>query len=103
MFIEIIPRPKAEPAYANKFLPLRPLRISEIQYAAVNPNPVRERAVRETVAPGDVCFIIERHDIRGFEIFHCNSGKLLTGWYADWLLFMYADDVQKIVLAKPTN
>ncbi len=93
----------AKPGYICQFPPLVPLRITGFKPNHVGGNGVREEAVKDYCHVGDVCYGIEESGLRVSRIFHCPSGKLLTSWYGEYILFERAEDVERIVLAKPGN
>jgi hypothetical protein len=102
--IEIEPKPPAGTFPVGKARPMVPVRVSDIgPLVAGSKNLAREKAVREDIVVGDVCVIFEDRQTYGPRILHCQSGKLLPGYYADFLLFHYTADVQRVVIAKPEN
>ncbi len=104
MPIEIEMKPEEKPCVANSFVPLYPLRIAQIKPVfASTEETAREKAVREYCFIGDICVLLPKSHLNMVEIFNCRSGTILESWFCDYLWFITAPDVKRVVIAKPEN
>lgn len=104
MPIEVINKPEAAPEIICRMRPMVPLRVVRIQsLIAGSDNGARWDAVKEAISISDVCVKFEDAQTHSDRVLHCRSGILLTGWFTDYLLFEYATDIARVVIAKPEN
>lgn len=81
-------------------VPLVPLRVAEIRVMVHTDNKAREEEVRKNVKVGDICVMFKDNQTYSDRILHSPSGLLVASWYAEYLLFQYATDIKRIVIAK---
>ncbi len=79
----------------------RPYRIHKYQaLVAGSRNESRWEDVQRTVKPDDVVIFFYDSQHYMLRIFHCSSATILPMWYADYLLFKDAPDVESVTLAQ---
>ena len=101
MPIEIIGKPPTKSMPLTSCRVMVPIVVAEIRSMVCTQNTAREDDVKRKITIGDVCVSFHDQQTYSPRILHCRSGILVPMYYADYLLFEYADNVAKVVIAKP--
>ena len=79
----------------------RPFRIDKYQaLVAGGESHARFEDVQDNVKPDDVVIFIYDRQHYTVRIFHCPTAMILPMWYADYLLFKDAPDVEAVIIAQ---